>query len=297
MTEELRPRRSVLYVPGDNERALEKASGLPADVVVLDLEDAVPPAAKAAARDRLRDIVGERRFGQREVLVRANGLGTAWFEEDVTAIVAAGADGVLVPKVSSAAQVHAVEAALQRAGASERTRIWVMMETAAAVLEAAAISDASPRLVGLVMGTNDLAKELRVAHLPDRRPLMSSLSWCVLAARAAGKVIIDAVFNDLGDMDGFERECRQARDHGFDGKSAIHPKQLEPCNRVFAPDAEEVAEARKLIQAFDEADQSRGVVLVDGRMVERLHVDQARRTLAVADAIAGTEGAPPGVAS
>ena len=286
MGDDLRPRRSVLYVPGDNQRALEKATGLPADVVITDLEDAVPAGAKAAARDRVAEAAAAGRYGHREMVVRVNGLDTEWFDEDVGALAAAGPDALLVPKVSAAAQVHAVEAALERADAAAHTRIWVMLETAAAVLHAAEIVNASPRLVGFVMGTNDLAKELRVAHVPDRSPLLSALSWCVLAARDAGKVIIDAVFNDLDDQAGFERECMQARDHGFDGKSVIHPKQLEPCNRIFAPSDGEVAEARTLIEAFEAAEaDARGVVLVDGRMVERLHVEQARRTLAQAEAI------------
>ena len=286
MNDDLRPRRSVLYVPGDRERVLQKAATLPADVVVLDLEDAVPPSSKPAARERIRGVLEDDRYGHREVLVRVNDLGTAWFEEDLEAVAGAGPDAILLPKVSSVAQVHAAEAALERAGALEHTRLWIMLETAAAVLHAAEIAHASPRLAGFVMGSNDLAKELRVAQVPGRAPLLPSLAWCVLAVRDARKIIIDAVFNDLDDPDGFEQECRQARDHGFDGKSVIHPRQLEPCNRTFAPSEEEIAQARELIDAFDVAEaDDRGVVLVQGRMVEQLHVEQARRTLAQADAI------------
>ena len=286
MNDDLRPRRSVLYVPGDRERVLQKAATLPADVVVLDLEDAVPPASKPAARERIRAALAEDRYGHREVLVRVNDLGTEWFEEDLRAVAGAGPDAVLLPKVSSVAQVHAGEAALERVGAPGHTRLWVMLETASAVLHAAEIAHASPRLVGFVMGSNDLAKELRVAQVPGRGPLLPSLSWCVLAVRDARKIIIDAVFNDLDDPEGFERECRQARDHGFDGKSVIHPGQLEPCNRVFAPSHEEVAGAQELIDAFEAAEaDDKGVVLVQGRMVEHLHVEQARRTLAQAETI------------
>jgi citrate lyase subunit beta/citryl-CoA lyase len=287
VSETLRPRRSVLYMPGANERALEKAKGLPADALILDLEDAVAPDAKADARDRVCAAASERGYGHREVAIRANGLDTRWFTDDVAAIAEAGPDALLVPKVGSADDVHTIERALERGGAPDHTRIWAMLETPAAVLRASEICGASERLAVLVMGTNDLVKELQAEFVPGRAPLLTSLSWCVLAARDAGKAILDGVFNDLDDADGFEAECRQGRQFGFDGKTLIHPKQLEPCNRVFAPTDEEVERARRIIDAFDEAQrEGRGVVTVDGRMIENLHVEQARRTLALADAIA-----------
>jgi citrate lyase subunit beta / citryl-CoA lyase len=287
----LRPRRSVLYMPGANERALEKAAGLPADALILDLEDAVAPDAKAEARDRVCEAASSGRYGRREVAVRANGIGTAWHDDDLRAIAAAGPDAVVVPKVDSIADVAAIEAALEAGGAPDRTRIWAMLETPVAMLHAEEICSASERLAVLVMGTNDLAKELQAEHVPGRAPLLTGLGLCLLAARAAGKVILDGVYNDIKDPEGFEAECRQGRQMGFDGKTLIHPSQLEPCNRIFAPASDEVERARRVIAAFEEAEaEGRGVVTVDGRMVENLHVEQARRTLAQADAIAALEG-------
>jgi citrate lyase subunit beta / citryl-CoA lyase len=285
-----RPRRSVLYLPGANERALAKATTLPTDALILDLEDAVAPDAKADARDRVCAAVGEG-FGHREVAIRSNGIDTAWFADDVAAIADAGPDALLVPKVGSVADVAAIEDALDRAGAPDHTVVWAMLETPSAVLHASVIAHASERLRGFVMGTNDLVKELRAEFVPGRAPLLTSLSWCVLAVRDAGKVILDGVFNDLDDAEGFEAECRQGRELGFDGKTLIHPKQLEPCNRAFAPSDDEVARAHRVIEAFEDAQrQGRGVVTVDGRLVENLHVEQARRTLAQAEAIAAMEG-------
>jgi citrate lyase subunit beta / citryl-CoA lyase len=291
VTETDRPRRSVLYMPGANERALEKAKGLPADALILDLEDAVAPDAKVEARDRVCAAAADGGYGHREVAIRANGLDTAWFTDDVAAIAEVGPDALLVPKVGSVDDVRAIEDALERAGAPDHTSIWAMLETPSAVLRAADITAASERLTVLVMGTNDLVKELQAEFVPGRAPLLPSLSWCVLAARDAGKAILDGVFNDLDDADGFEEECRQGKTFGFDGKTLIHPKQLEPCNRVFAPADDEVDRARRVIEAFEEAQrEGRGVVTVDGRMIENLHVDQARRTLAQAEAIAATAG-------
>ncbi len=286
----LRPRRSVLYMPGANERALEKAATLPADALILDLEDAVAPDAKADARARVRDAVGEDRYGRREVAIRVNGLDTGWFRDDVAAVAAAGPDAVLVPKVDSADDVATIERALADAGVPDETSIWAMLETPAAVLHAEAICTASDRLTVLVMGTNDLAKELQVPHLPGRAPLATSLSWCVLAARHGGKVIIDGVHNDLEDTEGFADECRQGRELGFDGKTLIHPKQLEVCNATFAPSEAEVAEAHEVIAAYVAAqEEGRGVVTVRGRMIEALHVEQARQTVAQAEAIAALQ--------
>ncbi|WP_208027318.1 HpcH/HpaI aldolase/citrate lyase family protein [Rhabdothermincola sediminis] len=287
MSDDLRPRRSVLYMPGANERALEKAKTLPADALILDLEDAVAPDAKAEARDRVCAAAASGEYGSREITIRVNGLDTRWHADDVRAAAQAGPDAVVVPKINSAADVAAVEKALEAAGAPDRTRIWAMVETPVAMLHAEEIATASERLAVLVMGTNDLAKELHAEHVPGRQPLLTGLGLCLLAARAAGKAILDGVYNDIGNEEGFAAECRQGRQMGFDGKTLIHPSQLEPCNRIFAPSEDEIAAARAIIAAFEEAErEGRGVVTVNGRMVENLHVEQARRTLAVADAIA-----------
>jgi citrate lyase subunit beta / citryl-CoA lyase len=287
----LRPRRSVLYMPGANERALAKAETLPADALILDLEDAVAPEAKAEARDRVCEAAASGRYGGREVTIRINGAGTPWHDDDLRAAAAAGPAAVVVPKVDSAGAVHAIEKALEAGGAGDGTAVWAMLETPAATLRAEEICAASERLTVLVMGTNDLAKELRAEHVPGRQPLLAGLGLCLLATRATGKVILDGVYNDIADAEGFEAECRQGRQLGFDGKTLIHPAQLEPCNRVFAPSADEVERAGRIIEAFEQAQaEARGVVTVDGRMIENLHVDQARRTLALAAAIATLEG-------
>jgi citrate lyase subunit beta/citryl-CoA lyase len=283
----LRPRRSVLYMPGANERALEKAAGLPADALILDLEDAVAPDAKAEARDRVCEAATSGRYGRREVVIRVNGLGTAWHDDDLRAVASAGPAAVLVPKVDSADAVHAIEKGLEAAGAPDHTALWAMIETPVAMLHAEEVARASERLTVLVMGTNDLAKELQAEHVPGRAPLLGGLSLALLAARAAGKVILDGVYNDIRDPEGFEAECVQGRQMGFDGKTLIHPSQLDPCNRVFAPTEDEVDRAQRIIAAFEEAEaEGRGVVTVDGRMIENLHVEQARRTLALTAAIA-----------
>ncbi|PPK70122.1 CoA ester lyase [Actinokineospora auranticolor] len=283
---DLRPRRSVLYMPGANARALEKAKGLDADTLILDLEDSVTPDAKADGRAQVCAAVASGDYGRREVTIRVNGLDTEWFAEDVRAAAAAGPDAVVVPKVDSAAQVVRIEEALVAAGAPAHTAIWAMVETPLAMLRTFEIASASDRLAVLVLGTNDLAKELHAEHVPGRGPLLAALSMALLGARAAGKVILDGVYNDVRDLDGFAEECTQARQFGFDGKTLIHPGQLEPCNSIFAPSEEEIAQARKVIDAFDEAKATgRGVATVDGRMIENLHVDNARRVLAVAAAI------------
>jgi citrate lyase subunit beta/citryl-CoA lyase len=286
-----RPRRSVLYMPGANERALAKAESLPADALILDLEDAVAPDAKAEARDRVCEAAASGRYGRREVTIRINGAGTPWHDDDLRAAAAAGPAAVVVPKVDSAGAVHAIEKALEDGGAPDGTAVWAMLESPAAALRAEEICMASERLTVLVMGTNDLAKELQAEHVPGRQPLLAGLGLCVLAARAGGKVILDGVYNDIADAEGFEAECRQGRQLGFDGKTLIHPSQLEPCNRVFAPAPDEVERAGRVIEAFEQAKaEGRGVVTVDGRMVENLHVEQARRTLALSAAIAALEG-------
>jgi citrate lyase subunit beta/citryl-CoA lyase len=285
--DDLRPRRSVLYMPGANERALEKAQTIPADALILDLEDAVAPNAKDEARDRVCAAASSGAYGAREVAIRANGIGTPWHDADLKAIAAAGPAAVLVPKVNSAAEVHQIERSLEAGGAPERTRIWAMLETPVAMLHAEEICRASERLTVLVMGTNDLAKELRATHVPGRQPLLSGLGLCLLAARATGKVILDGVYNDIKDEAGFAAECQQGRELGFDGKTLIHPSQVDPCNEAFAPAADEVEKAGRIIAAFEEAEaEGRGVVTVDGRMIENLHVEEARRVLAISEAIA-----------
>jgi citrate lyase subunit beta/citryl-CoA lyase len=283
---ELRPRRSVLYMPGANERALEKAKGLPADALILDLEDAVAPDAKIEARARVCAAAASGEYGSKEITIRANGLDTAWHADDLRAIAEAGPAAVVVPKINSVADVAAVEKALEAGGAPDHTKIWAMLETPVAMLHAEEIASSSDRLTVLVMGTNDLAKELHAEHVPGRQPLLFGLSQCLLAARSAGKVILDGVYNDIKNEEGFEAECLQGRQMGFDGKTLIHPSQLEPCNRVFAPSEAEIETARKIIAAFEEAEaEGKGVVTVDGRMIENLHVENSRRVLAVADAI------------
>jgi citrate lyase subunit beta/citryl-CoA lyase len=284
---DLRPRRSVLYMPAANERALEKAKAIPADALIFDLEDAVAPDAKAEARERACAMFAGGGYGSREIAIRANGIGTPWHDDDLAAIAQAGPDAVLVPKVNSAAEVHGIEAALERHGAPDRTRIWAMLETPVAMLHAEEICRASERLAVLVMGTNDLAKELHAQRVPSRDPLLGGLYLSLLAARAADKVIIDGVFNDIKDEDGFLAECRQGRQMGMDGKTLIHPSQVEPCNAAFSPEPDEVELAGRIIAAFEEAErEGRGVVTVDGRMIENLHVDEARRVLAIQEAIA-----------
>ena len=280
-----RPRRSVLYMPGANERALEKAKGLPADALILDLEDAVAPDAKAEARDRVCAAATSGEYGEREITIRANGIATRWHDDDVRAVAEAGPDAIVVPKVDTIGDVEGVAKALESGGAPDTTTIWAMLETPLAVQNAAEIAS-HERLSVLVMGTNDLVKELQAEFVPGRAPLLYALSACVTGARIAGKAILDGVFNDLGDEEGFEAECIQGRQLGFDGKTLIHPKQLEPANRVWAPTDEAVAKAEEVIAAFEEAEaEGRGVVTVDGRMIENLHVEQARRTLALAEAI------------
>jgi len=283
----LRPRRSVLYMPGANERALAKAATLPADALILDLEDAVAPDAKSDARARVVAAAGSGDYGVREVTIRVNALGTRWHDDDVAAVATSGADAMVVPKIDSGADVDRVAAALDRAGAPSDLAIWAMIETPRGVFAAREIAEASARLTAFVLGTNDLVKELRARFVPGRAPLLAALSTVVLAARATGTTVLDGVFNDLADDDGFAAECRQGRDMGFDGKTLIHPRQLAAANRAFSPTDDEVDWSRRVITAFEEAaEQGRGVATVDGRMIENLHVDQARDTLAAVAAIA-----------
>jgi citrate lyase subunit beta/citryl-CoA lyase len=291
MSADLRPRRSVLYMPGSNARALEKARDLPADALILDCEDAVAPDAKPLAREQVCAAAASGEYGRKEVTIRINGLDTPWGADDLAAVAKAGPAAIVVPKVSSVAQVHDLERRMEQAGAPDSTALWVLLETPQAVLDAAAICAASERLTVLVAGTNDLAKELRAAQVPGRAPLLWALSQLVVAARAAGKVILDGVYNDVKDPEGFLAEARQGQQMGFDGKTLIHPSQVEPANGVWAPSEEEVERSRRIIAAFEEAQaEGRGVITVDGRMIENLHVDNARRALATAEAIAALQG-------
>jgi citrate lyase subunit beta / citryl-CoA lyase len=287
----VRPRRSVLYMPGSNARAMEKARELPADAVILDLEDAVAPDAKANARELIIKALQQGGFGRREVVVRVNGLDTAWWAEDIAVAAAAGPDAVLVPKVSTPEQVRQVAERFAAVGAAPGLRLWAMMETPLAMLNVGAIAAAArepaTRLAAFVMGTNDLAKDTRARIVPGRAPMLPWLMTCVAAARAFGLDILDGVYNDIGNADGFAAECRQARDLGFDGKTLIHPQQIAACNEAFSPTPGEVEWARKIIAAFDQPENAgKGVLQIEGRMVERLHGDMARRTVAIADAIA-----------
>jgi citrate lyase subunit beta / citryl-CoA lyase len=293
----IRPRRSVLFMPGSNARAIEKARTLPVDTVVLDLEDSVAPEGKEAARSQVMDAVAVGGFATREVVVRINGLDTAWWLEDVNAAAKAKPDAILVPKVSSPGLLEDVAERLVDIGADQKIRIWAMMETPLAVLNAreiaAAAKDVETRLACLVMGTNDLAKETRAKILPGREPMRLWLMICVAAARAYGLDVIDGVYNDFSDAEGFARECAEARDMGFDGKSIIHPNQIAASNAVFAPTTDEVAQARAIIDAFERPEnEGKGVMVLDGRMVERLHADMARRTVEIAAAIAEREASP-----
>ncbi len=284
---EFRPRRSVLYMPGANDKALEKAKGLACDAIIFDTEDSVAPDAKVEAREKVAAAVASGAYGNRELTIRVNGLDTEWFVADVRSAAKAGPSGVVVPKVNSAEDVHAIERLLEDARAPEHTRIWAMLETPAAMVNAVEIATASDRLEVLIMGTNDLAKELRAALVPGRHPLLWGLSKCVNAARFAGKAILDGVYNDIKDADGFADECRQGAEMGFDGKTLIHPSQLDAANAAFAPSEDEVAHARRVIEAFEEGlAAGKGVIQLDGKMIENLHVANARRAVAMADAIA-----------
>jgi citrate lyase subunit beta/citryl-CoA lyase len=289
----------MLYMPGSNARALEKARDLPADGLILDLEDAVAPEAKGKARELINKALQNGGFGDREVLVRINGLDTRWWVEDLDAIVGARPDAVLVPKVSNAGQLQDLAARIVDMGTDPHIRVWAMMETPLAMINvgeiAAAALDSETRLEGFVMGTNDLAKDTRARLVPGRAPMLPWLMNCLAAARAFGLDILDGVYNELGNEQGFAEECRQAHDLGFDGKTLIHPKQIEPCNEAFSPSTEEVEWARKIIEAFDQpGNENKGVIQVDGRMVERLHADMARRTVDIADVIAKRQSGKAG---
>ncbi len=287
MTIDLRPRRSVLYMPAANERALEKAKSIPADAIIFDLEDAVAPDAKDTARANAVAAASSGEYGSRELTIRCNGLDTPWGVDDLAATAQTPAAAVVIPKVSSVKYLDQVSDRLDAAGAHPNMKIWAMVETPTAILEVRSIA-AHWRVGALVMGTNDLAREVRsVLGAAGRHPLVPHLATALLAAREAGTVILDGVFNDVKDLDGFRTECVQGFEMGFDGKTLIHPGQVEICNDVWAPSEADVEHARRVIAAFEEATAlGKGVATVDGRMIENLHVANAHRVLAVADAIA-----------
>jgi citrate lyase subunit beta / citryl-CoA lyase len=287
----IRPRRSALYMPGANARALEKAKTLACDAVIIDLEDAVAPDSKEKAREQVMTAVAARGFGAREVIVRINGLDTAWWLDDLKAAASAGPDGILVPKVSRPDDLQTVVTRLLDIAAGRRIALWAMIETPLAIINAAEIAatacDGETRLAGFVMGTNDLAKETRARLIDGRAPMIPWLAAAVLAAHAYGIDILDGVYNGIRDVEGFRRECVQGRDMGFDGKTLVHPDQIAPCNAAFSPTDDEIAQARRIIAAFElPENHNKGVVQLDGRMVERMHADMARRTVALADRIA-----------
>ena len=283
----IRPRRSVLYMPGSNQRALEKARSLPVDAVILDLEDAVAPEAKGAARTMVSEAVQARSFGQREVVIRINGLATPWGEADLAAAVKAVPDAILIPKVSSAGDLKYL------AAEARGIALWAMIETSGAILNIGEIASAGANLICLVMGTNDLIKEMRARPLRGRENLAAALSLSVLAARGQGLSVIDGVFNNIADPEGFHAECLKARAYGFDGKTLIHPSQIAVCNDVFAPSVEEVELARRIITVFSlPENRSKGAISLDGKMIERLHAEEAEQTVALAEAIAAREAQP-----
>ncbi len=284
MSEEFRPRRSVLYMPAANERALEKAKSIPCDAIIFDLEDAVAPDSKALARDQAVGAVTSGGYGSRELTIRCNALSTPWGADDLAAAGAARPSAVVIPKVDSTATLDEVAAALDAAGGQD-TSIWAMVETPTAIFDVRAIA-AHERVSVLVLGTNDLAKELRAPLIPGRANLAHYLAIAVLGAREAGKVVLDGVYNDVRDADGFAAECRQGVEMGFDGKTLVHPSQVEPANDAWSPTPDEVEQAQRIIAAYEEAEaDGRGVVTVDGRMIEHLHVANAQRTLAIAAAL------------
>ena len=286
----VRPRRSVLYVPGSNAKTMEKARSLAADGLILDLEDAVIPEAKTDARQAILDALAERRYGAREVLVRINGLDTRWGTDDIRALAKSGADGILIPKVRDAGEVRLAHDLLMQAGAPESLAIWCMMEAPMGILRAEDIARASSRMAGFVMGTSDMLKDLHARHTASRQPVMGILSYCLLVARAYGLAILDGVHVDLSDMDGFEQACIQGRDMGFDGKTVFHPKTIDTANRIFGPSNQDIDWSRRVMAASAQAAaKGQGAVTLDGKLVEKLDVDIARRVVGLADRIAELE--------
>ncbi|THD63322.1 MAG: CoA ester lyase [Bradyrhizobium sp.] len=287
----IRPRRSLLFMPGSNARALEKARILPADGIILDLEDSVAPDAKAMARDQIAQAIATGGFGKREVLIRTNSLDSPWWIDDIAMAGKARPDGILVPKISSVEDIAAIADRLSAIKADPSIRIWAMIETARAVLHAEELAstsrDPGNRLAGFVFGPNDISRETRIRMRPGRAAMIPMITHCILATRAFGLEILDGPYSDFSNVDGFGQECAQARDLGFDGKTLIHPGQIVACNAIFTPPTDEVAYARKIIAAFERPENaSRGAIQLDGGMVERLHAEMAKRTIAIADAIA-----------
>ncbi len=290
----IRPRRSVLYMPGANERALEKAKTLPADSLILDLEDAVAPEAKAEARERVCNAVKAGGYGPRELIIRVNGHDTEWGKADIRAAAQAEPDAILAPKVATADDIRWLDEEIAEGGASQKTQLWVMIETPLSILNIKEIAAAAKttRLAGFVMGSNDLIKDFRAEPMPGRENLAACYTLAIAAARAYDLLVFDGVYNDIANAEGFVAEAKQARAFGFDGKTLIHPSQVEPCNTIFAPAAEAVTQAKDVIAAFaDPANAGKGVLKVNGKMTELLHLAQAKRTVAVADAIAAREAA------
>ena len=288
MAQEIRPRRSVLFMPGSNARALEKAKGIDADTLVFDLEDAVAPDAKAEARELVAAALASGDYGHRELVVRINGTETGWWRDDLAAVGAHGPSAILLPKVESADGLDKISDELVWHSSDHSTEFWVMLETPVGFLRAQEIATSHDRLTTFVVGTNDLVKDLRARHVPGREPVLHALSQAILVARAHGLNVLDGVYSDFRDMDGFVTECGQARDMGFDGKTLIHPNQVAPANAVFAPSNEELENARRMIAAFDAAmAEGKGVAVLDGRMIEELHLAEARRMIAVAESIVG----------
>jgi len=293
---QVRPRRSVLYMPGINQRALDKAKSIAADSLILDLEDSVAPDAKAEARARVCEAVKAGGYGGRELVIRVNALDTPWGGDDARAVATVGADAVLVPKVERPGDVVAAAKLLRGAGAPDGLQVWAMMETPASIVNAREIAavagERGINFTCLIMGTNDLIKETRASAANDRLAVVPWLSMTVIAARAYGLDVIDGVYNDFRDEDGFRAEGEQGRTLGMDGKTLIHPSQVGPANAIFSPGPEEVEWSRRVIAAFAEPDNAaRGVITIDGRMVERLHLAMAERTVAIAEAIAAREAA------
>ena len=290
MSKTARPRRSVLYMPGSNARALEKGRTLAADGLILDLEDAVAPDAKEMARQPIGAALKAGGYGARELIVRVTGLESPGGYDDIVAAAGFGADAILLPKVASAGAVHQAETIMEASGAPQALSIWCMMETPLGMLHAEEIAEASRRVGALVMGTSDLAKDLYAAHTRDRLPMITALGLCMLAARAAGVAILDGVHLDLADDEGFAYSCRQGKELGFDGKTLIHPKTIDVANEVFGPSAEEVEWSRTIIAAHAEAEkEGKGIVVVDGKLIENLHVLNAERVVAMAEAIRDME--------
>jgi len=282
-----RPRRSVLYMPASNPRALDKAKSLMADGLIFDLEDAVAPDAKPEARAAAVAAVNTKAYGKREVLIRANSLDTAWVADDLAAVAMSAAAGVVLPKINGPGDIHRADEMLRKAGAPDDLALWAMMETPRGILSAAAIAAVGGRLAGFIIGTADLAKDLHCAHPADRAPMLTALQLCVLTARAYGLAVLDGVHVDLDDESGYVAACQQGRALGFDGKTLIHPKQIAAANAAFAPSAAELERAKRIVAAHQQARAAgQGVTLLDGRLIEVLHVQEAERLMAQAQAIA-----------